>query len=205
MKPLIKFLNVSLYKDQEFGICDVNFELQKYRNYHFILPNRDKLETLLGLLEGRFQPQAGIVHSYGRIFSQSDRLLLGDKVYSQNTGNFLKLKDEHFYFEDRKRSKQTFLHDLKARHIRHFPIYKLKGEDRLKFVLLALTFQENGIIFISELLYAELPTYLKSHFHRFIRGTQCALCLMTIADQPLSHLDKLFEDTTLQELDLRSI
>lgn len=203
MPPLLKFLNVSLYKDQEFGICDIGFEIQKYRKYHFILPSQEKLETLLGLLEGRFQPQAGIVHRYTRIFTQSDRLLLGDKVYDSLAGSFLKLREEQFYFEDRKRSKQTFLHELKARHIRHFPVYKLKGEDRLKFALLALTFQENGLILISKLLQSNLSTELENHLQRIIRGTSCAVCLLTSEDQHPNRIATLWGDVPFSTIDLR--
>lgn len=205
MPPLIKLLNVSLYKDQEFGIRDVSFELQKYRKYHIIMPDRDRLNTLLGLLEGRFKPQAGIVHHYGRIFSQSDRLLAGDRVYKRNAGSFLKLGDERFTFEDRKRSKQTFLHDLKARHIRHFPIYKLRGEDKLKFVLLALTFQESGIMFISELLNRDLPDPLLQHLQRIIAGTRSALCLLTTAEHDIKWLDGVTEKVNLTRIDLQQM
>lgn len=202
MLRLIKFLNVSLYGDQEFGIRDVNFELQKHRKYHLLLPDTDQLKTLLGLLEGRYHPQAGIVHRYGNAFLQSDRLLLGDKVYSQIAGNFLQLKDEQFYFEDRKRSKQTFLHDLNARHIRHYPIYKLRGEDRTKFALLAMTFQESGIILISELLIRKLPGQLTQHLKRIIRGTRCAVCLLTVTGERVEWLEALLEETQATKIDL---
>jgi len=202
MPPLIKLLNVSLYGDQEFGLRDISFELQKYGKYHINLPSRDKLNTLLGLLEGRFQPQAGVVHRYGRLFSQSDRLLLGDKVYSRNTGSFLRLADDQFMFDDRKHSKSLFLHDLKARHIRHFPVYKLRGEDRLKFALLALTFQESGIMFISDLLNRELPADLELHLQRMVRGTRCALCLLTTREQQTNQVAQLATDIDLQRIDI---
>lgn len=205
MSPLIKFLNVSFYKDQAFGIRDAGFELLKYRRYHLLLPNQDKLETMLGLLEGRFRPQAGIIHHYGQIFTQSDRQLLGGKVYQAVAGNFLKLEEEQFYFEDRKRSKQNFLHSLKARHIRHFPIYKLRGDDRLKFALLALTFQETGLIVISELLTRQLSPDLEAHFLRMIRGSQCAICLVTSAEQDIKRIEALRGDKAVTRIDLQAV
>ncbi len=203
MSALIKFLNVSLYKDQDFGVCDVSFELQKYRKYHFVLPDREKLKTLLGLLEGRYRPQAGIVHQYERLFIQSDRLLLGDKVYSQTAGRYLKLQDEHFNFEDRKRSKQTFLHDRNARHIRHFPIYKLRGEDQLKFALLALGFQESGLMLISEIPTRELSGQLSGYLQRIIMGTRSTLCLLTEPGQPIEWLEKISEEVSITQIDFR--
>ncbi len=202
MPPLIKFLNVSLYKDQKFGINGIGFDVQKRRKYLFTLPSPEKLQTLLGLIEGRFRPDSGVVHRYEKVFIQSDRLLLGEKVYDKNAGNFLKLTEQHFFFDDKRRVKQNFLLDLKARHIRHFPIYKLRGEDRLKFALLALTFQETGLILVSELLQTDLESDLKNHLFRLIRGTRCALCLFKVEGQEDEQLDELLEEISVERIDL---
>jgi hypothetical protein len=202
MSTLIKFLNVSFCKDREFGIDGVDLDIQKRKKYLITLPTAEKLATLLGLMEGRYHPNSGVVHRYERTFIQSDRLLLGGKVYDKNVADFLKLKDDHFFFDDKRRTKQNFLLDLKARHIRHFPIYKLKGEDRLKFALLAMTFQESGMILISELLHTKLEPNLQDHLNRIITGTRCTLCLLTAVDQDTGKLEELLKETSVERIDL---
>lgn len=202
MSSLLKFRDVSLYKDKDFGITDVSFDIQKRKKTHFRLATQEKLKTLQGIIEGRFKPDGGIVHRFDRLFIQSDRLLLGDKIYSKNAGNWLKLQDEFFLFDGRRRSKLVFLNELKAKHIKHFPIYRLKGEDRIKFTLLALTFQETGLLLISQLLNTELSPTLAQHLERIVTGSHCTLCLFSALDTPPLKRHSFLEDSTLKLVDL---
>ncbi|MBT4265279.1 MAG: hypothetical protein HN580_02355 [Deltaproteobacteria bacterium] len=204
MSSLIKFRDVSLFKDKDFGIIDVSFDIQKRKKIHFTLATQEKLKTLQGLIEGRFQPGSGIARRSDRIFIQSDRLLLGDKIYTKNAGNWLKLQDEFFYFDGKRRSKRTFLNELNARHIRHFPIYRLKGEDRIKFTLLALTFQETGLLLISNLLSSPLSSTLAQHLERLVNGTHCTLCLFSALDPPPNKNYSFLKNPNLEQIDLRS-
>jgi hypothetical protein len=203
MSSLIKFRDVSLFKGEEFGIVDVNFDIQQRKKTHFRLATQEKLKTLQGLIEGRFQPTSGIARRAERIFIQSDRLLLGDKVYTKNAGNWLKLKDEFFYFDGKRRTKRTFLDELKAQQIRHFPIYRLKDEDRIKFALLALTFQETGLLLISSLLTTVLSPTLSRHLERIVNGTHCTLCLLSTDDHPPEKSCNFLENPNLEQIDLR--
>ncbi len=203
MSSLIKFRDVSLFKGEDFGIVDVNFEIQKRKKTHFRLATQEKLKTLQGLIEGRFQPASGIARRDERIFIQSDRLLLGDKVLTKNAGNWLKQQDEFFYFDGKRRTKRTFLDDLKARNIRHFPIYRLKGEDRIKFALLALTFQESGLLLISTLLTTPLSPTLSRHLERIVNGTHCTLCLFSTKEHPPENTCNFLENPNLEQIDLQ--
>jgi len=205
MSPLIKFRDVSLYKEKEFGISGVSFDIEKRKKFHFTLATQEKLNTLQGIIEGRFKPDGGIVHRSDPIFIQSDRLLLGDRIYTKNVAQWLNLQDAFFYFDGKRRSKQVFLNELKARHIRHFPIYRLKGEDRIKFALLALTFQETGLLLISTLLNTELPPTLAQHLERVVNGTYCTLCLFSALDHPPDKHHRFLEDPSLNVIDLRSV
>ncbi|MFH2133075.1 MAG: hypothetical protein ABIK68_22070 [bacterium] len=203
MSMLIRFRGVSLFKNEEFGIKDVDFTIQKRRKYHIVLSTQEKLKTLLGMLEERFQADSGIIHRSERTFFQSDRLLLGDRIYQKNAGNWLKLQDEFFFFDDKRRSKRIFVDELRARHIRHFPIYRLKGENRIKFTLLALTFQETGLILISTLLNSELSSGMVQYLNRVITGTHCTLCLLSSLDTPPMKELNLQENPVLEQIDLR--
>jgi len=107
-----------------------------------------------------------------------------------------------FYFDGKRRSKRTFLDDLKAKHIRHFPIYRLKGEDRIKFTLLALTFQESGLLLISTLLNSALSPTLARYLERVINGTHCTLCLFSALDLPPDENYDFLNNPNLQQIDL---
>jgi len=203
MPSLIKFRDVSLFKSEDFGLIDVSFDIQQRKKIHFTLSSQEKIKTLQGLIEGRFQPASGIARRAERIFIQSDRLLLGDKVYTKNAGNWLKLQDEFFYFDGKRRTKRTFLDELKARHIRHFPIYRLKDEDRIKFTLLALTFQETGLLLISSLLSTSLSPTLSRHLERIVNGTHCTLCLFSALDHPPEKSCNFLENPNVEQIDLR--
>ena len=95
------------------------------------------------------------------------------------------------------------MEELKARSIKHFPIYRLKGEDKIKFTLLSLTFQESGLIIISRLPQLDLSPTLSDHLIRLIEDSHCAVCLLT--DEPTSEkLDPRIKSIeTLIPVDLR--
>ncbi|MCP4749327.1 MAG: hypothetical protein GY866_00395 [Proteobacteria bacterium] len=187
MTSLLKFREVSLFKNEEFGVKQLSLDIQKRQKYHFVFETQDRLNAVLGLVEGRYKADSGIVVRADELFMQSDRLLMGDKVYSQNTGKWLALYDEFFYFDGKRRSKRTFIDLLQARSIRHFPIHRLRGDDKLKFVLLSLTFQESGVILINRLLTTPLSKPLQEQLDRIVNGTRCALCLFSCLEKPPIH------------------
>jgi len=200
MTLLLKFSEVSFFKDEEFGISDVSFSIQKGKKYVFIFESEEKLNALLGIIEGRYQNDSGTIHRSNRLFWQSDRLLLGDKIYSKTAEKWLALNHEFFHFDGGKRSKRMFMESISARHIRHFPIYKLKGEDRIKFALLALAFQETGILLISRLPTLDLPMKLKPFFTRLVRGTHCTVCLFASLEKNVTHRVPLLDSPTIRKI-----
>jgi len=196
------FRNVSFFADKEYGVSRVNLDILLRKKHHVILENRDKLNSLLGLFEKRYKPDTGTIYQKGRLFVQSDRLILGDKVYKQIAGKWLALHEEFFYFANKRRSKSYFVDLLRAKHIRHFPIYKLKGEDRLKFALLSLTFQESGLMLISKLLVTELSEAHKDYLEKIISDTHCTLCLFTSNDKPADQFARCLQNPSLLKTDL---
>ena len=204
MPSLLNFRNVSLFGNTEYGISRVNIEIWLRKKYHVILENDDKLNTLLGLFENRYKPDGGVIYKKEGLYVQSDRLILGDKVYEQIVEKWLALSDEFFYFGDKRRSKSYFMDLLKAKYIRYFPIYKLRGEDRLKFVLLSLIFQESGIILISKLLVRELTDQYREYVERLINETHCTLCLFSSLEHPADQFSQILENRSLQKIDLTS-
>ena len=205
MPSLLMFRNVSLFESQSFGISRVNLDILQGKKYHFIADNDEKLNTLLGLLENRFNPDSGVLYRKDRLFVQSDRLILGDKIYEQHAAKWLALNDEFFFFGSKRRSKTYFIDALQAKHIRYLPIFKLKGEDRLKFVLLSLTFQETGLLLISKLLITPMADIYMDYLERLVHDTHCTLCLFSTALNPPSQHTELLEHPNLQKIDLRSI
>ncbi|PCI22624.1 MAG: hypothetical protein COB67_13310 [SAR324 cluster bacterium] len=191
MPDLLSFYHVSLYAQEPFGLNEVSFTLEKGKKYHLILEDEDTKNTLLGILENRYRIQSGVIRKHGDIFVQSDRLLLGDKVYTQQVDRWLGLKGEFFHFDGRKRSKYGFVEQLKARSITYFPIYKLKGEDKIKFTLLSLLFQKSGLILISKLHRQKFSNLLQDPFERLIQQTHNTLCVISTREeenqQPLNY------------------
>ncbi|MBU2510256.1 hypothetical protein KJ966_02925 [bacterium] len=179
MAILLNFKKVSLFEKEQFGICNISFEIERHRKYHLIANSEEQLNSLAGLIEGRYQKHSGHIERAPRLFIQSDRLLMGEKTYSQNAGKWLALQSEFFKFGNRTRSKYYFIQTLKAGHLVEYPIYKLKDDDRIKFALLALAFQESGIILISKLLTQTLNDELRGFLHQIIRDTNTTVCLLT--------------------------
>lgn len=202
MATVLQYRDVSLFHKEEFGISNLNFNIHLRKKYHIIVKNQDKLNTLLGLMEGRFDPQKGFINKPGRLFTQSDRLLLGDKVYAKNSGDWLALKNNWFYFNNKRQSKYTIIDSLRARHIRHLPIYKLNPAEKIKFTLMSLMFQESGMILISRLPILELSEALTALLNRIINGTHCTLCVFSIQNE-VPQCNQKFEPYPLMtEIDL---
>lgn len=202
MAFLLSFRNVSLFEKEEFGISRLNLEIQLRKKYHIILETEDKLNTLLGLFEGRYRKDGGMIYRKERLFVQSDRLLLGDKVYSRQVDNWLALDDEFFYFGNKRCSKSHFIDLLQAKHIKHFPVYKLKGEDKIKFALLALTFQETGLICISKLVIKPLANTWRDYVNRLIKDTHCTLCIFSSLENISSDFLRALDHVSLEKNDL---
>lgn len=179
----VSFRYVSLFPKEEFGIREVSFTLRKGNQYHLILENEDKLNTLLGILEKRYRPHSGVIRREENDFVQSDRLLLGDKVYSQTVEKRLGLGGDFFHFEGRKRSKHYFVDLLKAKSITWSPIHRLRGEEKIKFTLLSLFFQRSGLILIRKLHHMEFADYLEEAYERLINNTHCTLCFLSTREE----------------------
>jgi hypothetical protein len=179
MAILIKFHNVSLFPGQPFGLSELSFEIERGRRYHLKTDVEERVSTVAGLLEGRFTKESGLIERSQRLFVQSDRLLLGDKSYMQTAEEWLLLQNEFFQFGNRRRSKFGFIQTLNAKHFLDYPIYKLHDQDRIKFTLLALAFQETGISLVSKLLTMDLADYQLNFLLRIIRETQSTCCLLS--------------------------
>ncbi len=179
MAILLKFQKVSLFREKPFGISRVSFDIERNRKYLIHIDNPEKLNTLAGLIEGRFQKESGYIEHQEKLFIQSDRLLLGEKIYDKTPRRWLALGSEFFKFGARQRSKFGMIQKLKAKHLLDFPIYKLRGEDRIRFTLLSLCFQESGIILISELLNRDLDDTQREFLVRIIRDTSTTCCVLT--------------------------
>ncbi len=179
MAILLKFKNICLFKDQPYGINKLTFKIERGRKYLFQTKSEDQLNTLAGLIEGRFRKQSGLIERADKLFIQSDRLLMGDKVYSQTVKEWLLLSNDLFQFGTRRRSKFGIIQTIKAKHLVDYPIYKLRGTDKIKFTLLALAFQEKGIILISKLQTLDLERSLQQFLQRIIDETHTTCCLLT--------------------------
>lgn len=191
MAILLRFQKVSLFKEEPFGISELSFEIERGRKYGILTNSEEQLNTLVGLLEGRFQKESGYLERKSKLFLQSDRLLLGDKVFSQTAEKWLALKSEFFQFGGRRRSKFGFIQTLNAKSILDYPIYKLDAAGKTKFALLALAFQESGITLISTLNSKKLPQEQSVYLERLVKETNTTCCLVFFSDKKL----KRWEDT----------
>lgn len=177
------FRNVSLFPKEKYGVKEINFTLEPRGKYLFQLNNSEQMNTFLGILEGRYREFSGSIHRQDPLTVQSDRLLMGEKVYSQSVGYWLALKEDHFFFEGRRRSKFSYIQTFHCRGMKHLPIYKLRDEQKIKFALLASTFQESGVIILSQLLTMKLTDLFQEHLARLIQHTRCTLCIVQLKDE----------------------
>lgn len=179
MAILVEFKNVSLFKEQPFGIKNISFKIERGRKYHLSLNHPEKVKSVSGLIEGRYRKESGYIERASRLFIQSDRLLMGEKQIMKEANKFLAMDSEMFGFGGRRRSKFGFIQTLKAKHLLDYPVYKLKGTDRIKFTLLALAFQETGLILISQLLGESLEEDQQEFLLRIISQTHTTCCLVS--------------------------
>lgn len=179
MATLIKFHNVSLFPGKLFGFSGLSLEIERSKKYHLKTAIEERITSFTGLLEARFTKDSGLIERAPQLFVQSDRLLLGERSYIQTAAEWLLLQDEFFQFGNRRRSKFGFIQTLKAKHFLDYPIFKLDYQDRIKFALLALAFQETGISLISKLLTLDLADYQWEFLLRVIRETHSTCCLLT--------------------------
>lgn len=196
MPRLLEFRNVSLFKDKPFGVSGISFIIRPQGRYLMRVDNEQTLETLTGLIEQRFKKQSGYVERKDRLFVQSDRLLLGGKEYEKTPRKYLALNNEFFKFGGRQRSKTGFIESIRAKTYLDFPIYRLDPLHRLKFTLLAMAFQETGIILISRLPAMDLESDLEELFLRIINESHAACCLMhygQIKDELFSSINQEME------------
>lgn len=178
MPKLLEFRNVSLFKDKPFGVSGISFIIRPQGRYVMRVDNGQALETLAGLIEQRFKKQSGYVERKDKLFVQSDRLLLGEKEYDKTPRKYLALSNEFFKFGGKQRSKTGFIETIRAKTYLDFPIYKLDPAHRLKFTLLALAFQETGIVLISHLLTKDLDADESRLLWRIINESHAACCLI---------------------------
>ena len=204
MIPLIAFRNVSSFPQEDFGLNRINFSITARGRTHLITKTDDKLHTLLKLLEGGISSDQGFIEKEATVMIQSDRQLLGDKVLAHNAGYYLALEnDAFFYFEGKNRSKENFVNKLKARHIRHYRIYKLRGEEKRNFTMLAMLFQESGTILINSFIINSLSEILQEIFFRFINGSPASLCFCSsLETPPLFSLDEVLQDREIERFEL---
>ena len=191
MGMLIQFANVGFFPDQEFGLKRVSLELEWGKRYQITLANPDQMSGFLGILEGRYQPHRGKIYRARNYACHSDRLLLGDRVYQKKVGPFLALESKPFLqFGGRRRAKRTLMEELSAYSLRHLQVYKLKGDERLKFALLSLGFEESGLILVSQLFLRQLTGPMENFFTQLIRDSRCALALVGHLETPRDCLER---------------
>lgn len=199
---MIRLINLSFFPEEEFGLNRINLTLEDYGRYLIHLDHQDQTKGLLGILEGRYHPHGGIV-DFGdkRPFVQSDRQLLGEKVYSQEAGSYWLLKDPVFYLGGKRSNKFFYLDELRAKSLRHFPIYKLRGEERLKFCLLSLLFQEKGLILLSEIFLKELTEPMRRILDKIIQESRVILVMATHSVEGLETATSCFGEKNFQLLE----
>lgn len=204
MAAVVQLANVNLFAEEPFGLKRVSLEIQPGRNYLLEFATADQLNALLGILEGRFRPDTGQVYKAREYLCQSDRLLLGDKVYRRHAGGYLALEAQPFTrFEGRRQGKRSLMESIKAWHLRHFPIYKLHKEDKLRFVLCALAFQESGLMLISRLFQRELGPEMSSLIQRILQGSGASVVLAVDDENPSAEAHRWAQQAQATSIDLR--
>ena len=186
--PIVSFFNVALFPGEKYGISGVSFRLKSYRKYRIVTNSDDQANCILRLLEGRQQPSSGLIRKQENLFCQSDRLLMGERVITKKAEEHLGLKGWQFRFDNRRRSKHYFIDLLGAKHILFYPVYKLKGEDKMKFTLLSLLFQRSGLILISDIIYRKLEPRQDDLLVELTQKSQNTLCIFTRKGMKISNL-----------------
>jgi len=201
---LVEMSNVGLFPGEEWGLRGVDLELHWGRRYLIQLKQKDQLNGLLGIMEGRFKADQGVVTKTREYLCRSDRQLLGDKVYRRSAGAILAVESQPiFRFGEERRVKQTMMLQIKAWHLRHFPIYKLHGLDRVRFALLHLAFQETGLILLSQIFFKALDEPMLALFLEFLQKSPCALAIAQADEEPIPELEAWLEGIKYETIDLR--
>jgi len=175
--PLVAFHRVCFMESDDFGVSDVSFKLFNKKKYLFSIGNKDTIQCVMGLMEKRYQAERGIIKREDNLFIQSDRLLLEDRVISKMTDTWLGINSDFFYLAGVRKSKRFYVDLLKAKNILHYPVYKLKKDDKIKFVLLSLLFQKSGLILINKLLNMELDKNMKHVLHKILFESHNLICI----------------------------
>jgi len=144
----------------------------------------------MGLMEKRYQADRGIIKREDNLFIQSDRLLLEDRVISKMTDSWLGINSDFFYLAGVRKSKRFYVDLLKAKNILHYPVYKLKKDDKVKFVLLSLLFQKSGLILINKLLNIELDNNMKRVLNKILIDSHNLICILHDASKDCLDLDQ---------------
>ncbi len=163
--------------------------------------HRDELTSLLGLLEGRYAPHLGRIRKSDSLsFLQSDEQLFGGKVIDQPVEQYWALGTPKFHLEGRRREKLFFIDSLRAYHLRHLTAYRLRGEERRKFALLSLLFQEKGMILVHRLLLEEFSEPEWKLFQTLHAHSTALICYFTVGDEGAPTLDQLALERPMREI-----
>lgn len=188
--PLISFHSVCLMEKQQYGISDISFKLFEKQKYIFEIENKDTLHCVMGLLEKRYQAERGMIKREDDLFIQSDRMLLEDRVISSMTHKWLGINSDFFYLSGKRKSKRYYIDLLRAKNILYYPVYKLKKEDKIKFVLLALLFQGDGIILINKLLKLQLNEQMIYVLNEILLNSHNLVCILKLLDETSVDIDQ---------------
>lgn len=201
MGTLVQLSNVSFYPEEPFGLKRINLELHWGKRYLLQMDDPEQLSAVLGILEGRYKADGGVVYKTREYVCQSDRLLLEDRVYRKKMGPYLAVDGQPFMnFGGRRRSKQILMEGMKAWSLRHFQIYRLRGEEKTKFALLALGFQETGLLIVSKLQTRDFSEPMEAFFRDVIDSSPCTILVALAGDdlkKPLPPWIDLERFTTL--------
>ena len=174
---MIYFRNVSLFSGKEFGISRFNLEISNGARILLNCQPKVRAETLVRILEGKAHLKNGFIDKPFSFVIQSDRLLMQNHDKNTPRRKFF-LKEGFTNYLDRKRSKHSLIDQLNAKHILDLPLYKLNGQDRVKYALLSLLFQESGLMILFDLLQEQiLSAYLDSLVQLF-KISKTAICLV---------------------------
>ena len=200
--PIVSFHNVGLFAKEEFGVANLSFRLFGRERYRFVADSPDRMKCVLQLLESKVRPDTGFIRKEEKLFCQSDRLLMGDRVIDKRTEEYLGLRSPQFQFDGRKRSKHYFIDLLEAKHILFYPVYKLKGENRIKFTLLALLFQGAGLLLISDIIHRNLSARHSGLLIELIRKSHNTLCLFSCKGENVPNPDLLSLLESIQPIEI---
>ena len=149
---MIRFRNIDFYANEEFGLKDISFTVKDGERVELVVSHEDQRTGIAGLLTGRFHPQAGRIYREENNNSIGfDVDLLGGKVITEGVSRFWRLCKPEFEFQGRTKQKFVYIDLLRAKGLISFTVNRLRGEERLKFALLALLFQTQGLILLAEL------------------------------------------------------